>query len=197
MMAAPEAITALLQRWSEGDDRAVDELVPLVMKDLRRIAQYQMRGERKEHTLQPTALVNEAYVKLAKQKNKNWENRAHFIAVASRAMRQVLVDYARKRNRKLRKVILVPLDSVQALAKERPAKVLALDEALNKFAKEDPRKARMAELRVFGGLSDPEVADLLGVSITTVGRDWKFAKARLRQLMEASDANDQGTTEKG
>lgn len=192
-MAGPEAITELLHRWSRGDERALDDLVPLVYPDLRRMAAYQMRGERPEHTLQPTALVNEAYLKLTRQPNRAWVNRAHFLAVAARAMRQVLVDHARVRNCKKRKVLMVTLEDIDAFAVERPAEFLALDEALQKLAATEVRKARVVELRIFGGLKDPEIAALLDVSVTTVERDFRFAVAHLQRVMSSQHGTDRGT----
>jgi len=194
-MAGPEAITELLHRWSQGDEHALDDLVPLVYPDLRRIAAYQMKGERPEHTLQPTALVNEVYLRLSRQPNRKLVNRAHFLAVAARAMRQVLVDHARVRNSKKRKALMVPLEGVDALAHERPAEFLALDEALQKLAATDVRKARVVELRIFGGLKDPEIAALLGVSDRTVERDFRFAVAHLHRAMGSEHGTDRGTKE--
>lgn len=194
-MAGPEAITELLHRWSQGDDHALDELVPLVYSDLRRMAAYQLKAERPEHTLQPTALVNEAYFKLSRQPNRKWANRAHFLAVAGRAMRQVLVDHARNRNRRKRKAVMVPLDSVDAFALERPVEFLALDEALVKLTATDVRKARVVELIIFGGLKDPEIAAVLDVSVTTVERDFRLAVAHLHRAMSSSHGTDRGTEE--
>jgi RNA polymerase sigma factor (TIGR02999 family) len=192
-MAAPGAITELLHRWSEGDEHALDQLVPLVYPELRRMAAYQMRGERSEHTLQPTALANEAYIKLARKPDRKWENRAHFLAVAARAMRQVLIDHARIRNSKKRKVILVPLEGIEAFATSRPAAFLALDEALVALTSDDLRKARVVELRIFGGLKDQEIAELLAISTTTVERDFRFAIAWLKKAMSGKRGTDRKT----
>lgn len=177
-------ITELLSRWSDGDDRALDELVALVYPELRRIARYQMRRERPNHTLQPTALINEAYIKLGKKPDYKWENRAHFVAVAARAMRQVLVEHARNRGRKKRNAIFVPLEDIEILAVTRPTEFLALDDALTQLARTDVRQARVLELRFFGGLSDTEIAELLGVSVTTVGRDFKMAVSKLQRALK-------------
>lgn len=196
-MAAPEAITELLHRWSQGDDHALDQLVPLVYPDLRRMAAFQMRGERPEHTLQTTALVNEAYLKMARNPNQKWASRAHFLAVAARAMRQVLVDHARNRNRGKRKVVLVPLEGVEAFAASRPVEFLALDDALAGLAAGDFRKAQVVELRIFGGMKDAEIAGLLGISTTTVERDFRFAIAQLQRALNHTHGPDRKTKEAG
>lgn len=188
-MAGPEAITKLLNRWSEGDDQALNQLIPLVYPDLRRIAAYHMQGERREHTLQPTALANEAYLKLARSPNRRWENRAHFLAVAARAMRQVLIDHARARNRDKRP-ILIPLEGIEAFAAEKPVDFLLLNEALEKLTVIEARKARVVELRIFGGLKDSEITALLGISNSTVERDFKFGIAHLHRLMSKEDGTD-------
>jgi RNA polymerase sigma factor (TIGR02999 family) len=192
-MAAPEVITELLHRWSHGDDHALDQLVPMVYPELRRIAAYQMKAERREHTLQPTALVNEAYVKLARNAKQQWADRAHFLAVAARAMRQVLVDHARNRNRKKRKVELISLEGIEVFAASRPAEFLELDDALTELTASDARKARVVELRMFGGLKDSEIAGLLGISTTTVERDFKFAVAHLKRAMKHQHGPDRKT----
>jgi RNA polymerase sigma factor (TIGR02999 family) len=179
-------ITELLQRLSGGDDDALNQLVQELKGPLRRIAHRQMLAERKGHTMQTSDLLQEFYMKFHKRKDKRFESRAHFLAAACRAMRQILIDYARKRKRKLKDVSLVPLDNVVIFATHRPARLLDLDAALEHFSKEDPRKGCMAELRVFGGFRDPEIAEMLGISVATVGRDWKFAMARLGQLMDPS-----------
>jgi RNA polymerase sigma factor (TIGR02999 family) len=179
----PEAVTELLHRWSRGEDGALDQLIPLVYPELKRIAAYQMRGERREHTLQPTALANEAYLKLAHGSDAKWESRAHFLAVAARAMRQVLVDYARSRKRIKRDVVLVPLDGVNILAAERPVEFLLLDSALENLTTEDVRKARVLELRIFGGLTNPEIAKVMGFSVASAERDYKVAIALLHRMI--------------
>lgn len=186
------AIEALLLRWAQGDGAALDELIPFVYNDLRRMARYLFRSERPEHTLQPTALVHEAWIKLAGQKTQRWENRAHFLAVAARAMRQVLVEYARRRGAQKRNVVLVCLDSAQEPAGERPMDFVALDQALSCLANEEPLKAKVAELRIFGGLDNEEVAESLGISSNTVIRYWNFAIAYLRR--EMARKNDRRTT---
>lgn len=193
-MASSEEITELLHLWSQGDDHALDKLVPIVYRDLRKIAGYQMRRERPEHTLQPTELVNEAYLKLAGQGKKQWANRAHFLAVAARAMRQVLIDHARKRNRLKRNAEVVALEGIEAFAAVRPAEFLALDDALTKLTASDVRRARVVELRIFGGLTNQEISELLGVSITTVERDFPVAIALLQRTMSGKKKDRKSTT---
>ena len=189
-MAQPSAteITGILFRWSQGDEHALDSLTPLVYRDLRRIAARLLRDERSGHTLQPTALVNEAYLKLAGQAKVQWQNRTHFFAVAARAMRQILVDHARGHLRAKRGggETAVPLDEGMLFAPERSADLLALDEALHRLALIDPRKSRVVELRFFAGLGNEEIAEVLHISPNTVMRDWNMAKAWLRREMERS-----------
>ena len=183
-----QQITGLLVRWGQGDEQALDALVPVVYNRLRRLAAYLLHGERSGHTLQPTALVNEAYLKLAGQARFPWENRAHFFAVAGRAMRQILVDYARHRRREKRGggVSLVPLEEHQAFVGGRGIDLLALDQALHKLAEDDKRKALVVELRYFGGLSNEEIAKALQISVNTVTRDWDFARAWLNREMSGN-----------
>lgn len=190
-----EQITALLVRWSQGDDHALDELIPLVYNRLWRMAAWRMRqNERRGHTLQPSDLVNEAFLKLNVSAKVQWTNRMHFYAVAARAMRQVLVDYARKRKRIKRNVEIVPLDEALVIAPERSDELLALDEALKRLGAHDPRKARVVELRFFGGLSNEEIAEVLEISPNTAIRDWDYAKAWLTQEMRGqADLDERGT----
>lgn len=186
-------VTALLSRMRRGDRRAAELLVPLVMDELRRLARHYLSGERTGHTLQPTALVHEAYLKLAGYQNLSWEGRSHFIAVAAGLMRQILIDSARrhraaKRGRQLEQV---PLEEhVDFLSVERSAELLALDEALKCLEQMNPRQSRIVELRYFGGLSVEETAEALGVSPITVKRDWATARAWLRA--ELTDAKRRG-----
>jgi len=187
-MKQPSAaeITGILFRWSQGDEHALDSLTPLVYRDLRRLAARLLRDERSGHTLQPTALVNEAYLKLAGQAKVQWQNRTHFFAVAARAMRQILVDHARGHLRVKRGagVTVLPLEEGLSFEPERSADLLALDEALNRLAALDARKTRVVELRFFAGLDNEEIAKVLEISPNTVMRDWNMAKAWLRREIE-------------
>jgi len=187
-MKQPSAaeITGILFRWSQGDEHALDSLTPLVYRDLRRLAARLLRDERSGHTLQPTALVNEAYLKLAGQAKVQWQNRTHFFAVAARAMRQILVDHARGHLRLKRGagVTVLPLEEGLLFEPERSADLLALDEALNRLAALDARKTRVVELRFFAGLDNEEIAKVLEISPNTVMRDWNMAKAWLRREIE-------------
>ena len=193
-MASPSAeqITGLLLRWSQGDEHALDDLTPLVYPDLRRLAAYLLKGERPGHTLQPTALVNEVYMKLEGAAKTPWQNRAHFVAIAARAMRQILVDYARRRKRKKHggEVTIVPLEEGLVFAPEHSAELACLDDALNRLAKEHARQAKVVELRFFGGLTNEEIADVMQIAANTVIRDWNFAKAWLRREIESSEIDD-------
>src|SRR5215813_11679991 len=192
-MVEPSArqITLILQRWTQGDDHALDSLTPLVYRDLRRIASYILKGERPNHTLQPTALVHETYLKLAGAAKQRWQDRTHFFAVAARAMRQVLVDYARRHRREKRggKAQILQLDEALVFAAERSGELLALDEAMNRLAAVDQRKARVVELRFFGGLENEEIGEVLNVSANTVMRDWNLAKAWLRREMQSGETH--------
>lgn len=183
--ATQKSITQLLVAWSEGDRAALDELMPLVHAELRRIARNYMRGERKGHTLQTTALINEAYLRLVDQKQVHWQNRAHFLAIASEMMRRILVDYARRRRSQKRGDggVQVTLSEAAELVNERSPDLVALDEALLSLAKMDERRSKVVELRFFGGLSIEETAEVLNVSTTTVERDWTIAKAWLHKTL--------------
>ena len=178
-------ITGLLTAWQDGDRAALDQLLPLVYQELRRVAHHHMQHERPGHALQTTALVNEAYLRLIDVSRVQWHGRAHFFAVSAQLMRRVLVDAARARDTQKRggDVNVVPLDEAQIPTPHRPVDLLALDEALEALAGVDPRKARVVELRYFAGLGVDECAEVLGVSADTVMRDWKMAKLwLLRQL---------------
>ncbi|MBS1791365.1 MAG: sigma-70 family RNA polymerase sigma factor [Acidobacteria bacterium] len=178
-------ITKLLVDWRNGDQEALNQLMPLVYEELRRMANYYMRNERQGHTLQTSALVNEAYLRLVDHENIQWQNRSHFFGLAAQAMRRILVDHARSRNYQKRGggAEQVSLDEAATLAEDRAAELIALDEALQELAKFDQRKSRIVEMRYFGGLSGEEVAEALGVSTATVSRDWETAKAwLLREL---------------
>ena len=174
-------ITSLLVQWSAGDQSAFEKLLPLVEKELHRIAHSYMRRENPNHTLQTTALVNEAYLRLVDQKKTQWQNRAHFFGIAARIMRRILMNYARDQQRLKRGggAIQVSLSDAAVISLTRTADLIALDEALERLASVDERKSRVVELRYFGGLSIEETAEVLGVSDITVMRDWKFAKAWL------------------
>ncbi len=183
-------VTELLLEWRRGDTAALDRLTPLVYDELRRIAHRYMRAERGGHTLETTALVNEAYLRLANQRRVEWQDRAHFFAVTAQVMRHVLIDHARRRRYAKRggeEAQQVPLEEAHAMATERAAELIALDEALEKLAQLDPRKARVVELRYFGGLSLEETADVLEVSAMTVRRDWRAARAWLYKAMRNAE----------
>jgi RNA polymerase sigma factor (TIGR02999 family) len=182
-------VTQLLIAWSNGDRDARDELMPLVYEELRRLAHRYMGRERADHTLQTSALVNEAYLRLIDQKDVKWQNRAHFFGIAAQMMRRILVDYARKRSFAKRggDQRSVPLDDVVIVSPRRAAEVIALDEALTNLAALDPRKSQIIELRFFGGLSVEETAEVLGVSPGTVMRDWTFARAWLRRKISGAN----------
>jgi RNA polymerase sigma factor (TIGR02999 family) len=188
MLDGPD-ITELLERWGAGDKQALNQLMPCIYDELKRVAGSYLRGERPGHTLQPTALVNEAYLKMVRLHSPKIENRKHFIVLAAQAMRRVLVDHARRHNANKRDVRLLPPDSGQSVQPALELDVLALDDALNLLSQFDPDKERIVELRYFAGLSVGETADVVGRSPATVKREWAVAKAWLyRQLNgEASD----------
>jgi len=186
--SSPQSISLLLQRWSNGDEGALEQLMPLVYAELRRMARRYMGQQPSSHTLQTTALIHEAYLRLAGQEEKRWENRAHFFGVAAQAMRHILVDYARARNTGKRggEARTVSLEEAAIVSKERAAGLVALDDALAELAQLSPRQGRVVELRYFGGLSVEETAEVLKVSLDTVTRDWSQAKAWLhRELNKA------------
>jgi RNA polymerase sigma factor (TIGR02999 family) len=182
-MSTVETVTQLLLAWSSGDPSALDRLLPLVEAELRRIASHHMRRENAGHTLQTTALVNELYLKLVDQKKAKWHNRAHFFAVAAQLMRRILVDHARRQLRGKRGggVSHKALDEAVLISKETSGEILALSEALDRLATLDPLKAKIVELRHFGGLSVEETALVLNISEVTVIRHWGLAKAWLRR----------------
>lgn len=186
MTAPPEKeVTRLLVDWSEGKSEAIDELMPLVYEELRRMAKSYMNSQPSGHTLQTTALIHEAYLKLADQREKRWQNRAHFFAVAAQAMRHILVDHARSHKTEKRggETQIVSLDDVAIISNERANELVALDEALQNLSVLDERKSKVVELRYFGGLSVEETAEVLKISQETVMRDWRFAKTwLLREL---------------
>ena len=177
---ANQNITGLLTRWRDGDEAAFEELVPVINAELYRIAKRYMARERDGHTLQTTALVNEAYIRLIDWKNAKFENRAHFFGVSAQLMRRILVDFARKRPRnKDSKIYLVSLAEAEAVGDERDAALIALEEALNELAEFDERKTRIVEMKFFGGLKTNEIAEVLGVAEITVLREWQKAKSWL------------------
>lgn len=183
-------ITQLLQRWRAGDKEALAQLTSLVDTDMRRIAGYLFKGERPGHTLQPTALVNEACMKLSGAAKIDWRNRAHFLAVAARAMRQILVDHARRYGRGKRTGESLPIDRALVFSEERSPEFLALDEALDRLARAYPRAAEVVQARFFGGLNNEEIAEVLNISTNTVMRDWNFARAWLRRELRGSGATE-------
>lgn len=185
MTASPKSITQLLIEWREGDETALDQMIPLVYQELRRLARHYMRRERAGHTLQTSALVNEAYLKLVDHKGMRWQNRAHFYAVASQAMRRILVDHARSRHYAKRGggVQMVELDEAATVARKQAADLVALDDALTALSEIDPRKSQIVEMRYFGGMSVDETAEVLGISGVTVMREWSTAKAWLLRAM--------------
>src|SRR5437762_1266825 len=184
-----QEVTNLLARWSHGDDAALAELTPLIYEELRRIAHRHMGGERPDHTLQTTALVNEAYLRLADQSNPSWQNRAHFFAVAARAMRQILVNHAKSYRAQKRGggALKVDLDEVALISPEQTTEILDLNEALERLTTLDSRKAHVVELKYFGGLKHDEIAEVLKISTVTVRRDWVFAKAWLYTELHNAD----------
>jgi len=183
-MSSTHDVTRLLVQWAKGNKEALADLTPLVYKELRRLAASHLRRERKSHTLQPTALVHEAYLRLVDQKNPNWQNRSHFFGVASQLMRRILVDHARKRQACKRAVQRVSLEESVCFQHERSRELLALDASLTALEKLDPRKGRAVELRYFGGLSMEEIAQMLDISAVTVRRDLRMAEAWLNREMQ-------------
>ena len=184
-----QRVTELLAQWSHGDDAALAELTPLVYDELRRLAHRHMGGERPRHTLQTTALVNEAYLRLADQTNPRWENRAHFFAVAARAMRQILVSYARSQRSQKRGggALKVDLDEAALVSPEESQEIVDLHEALEQLSALDSRKAQVVELKYFGGLNYDEIAEVLKISRITARRDWEFAKLWLYTELHSAD----------
>ena len=190
-MPSPQRVTQLLEAWSLGDRAALDELMPLVDAELHRLAHRYMSRERQGHTMQTTALVNEAYLKLAGQRDVRWQSRAHFFGIAAEIMRRIMIDHARrhqyqKRGGGARRVSLEEASEL-GHADERSAELIALDEALSELAEFDARKARVVELRFFGGLSVEETAEVLGVDARTVKRDWQTARAWLHRRVSGGE----------
>jgi len=186
---APEEVSRLLRDWSNGDEAALDKVIPVVYQELRRLAHHYMRKERGDHTLQTTALVNEAYMRLADYKRMRWQSRVHFFAVSAQVMRRILVEHARSRNSVKRggDAQKISLDEAAVVSGGRAAEVIAVDDALTDLESWDQRKGKIVELRFFGGLSIEETAKVLKVSPTTVQREWRAAKAWLyRAISEGS-----------
>jgi len=188
MDPSPHEVTQLLVAWGNGDQVARDELMSVVYQELHRLAHHYMQRESPGHTLQTSALVNEAFLRLVDQRQVRWQNRAHFYGIAAQMMRRILVDYARSRRYAKRGggVPEMPLDEALIVSDERSAEVLALDETLQRLAEFDPRKSQIVEFRFFGGLSIEETAEVLAVSPGTVMRDWTLAKAWLRREMSTN-----------
>ena len=182
-MTSPHDVTALLGDWSRGNRTALDQLLPLVYAELRRVAARQLRNERPNHTLQPTALVNEVYIRLVGQREVDWQNRAHFFGVAAQVMRRILVDHARRHDASKRGdgVRCVSIDEAKDVAAADEMPILALDQALGRLEKVDAELAKIVELRAFGGLTIDEAAHVLSVSPSTAKRDWRTAKAWLNR----------------
>ena len=188
---SPHEITQLLVEWSDGNQSALDELYPLVYDELHRLARRYMSRERKDHTLQTTALINEAYVRLVDQRNVRWSNRSHFFAISAQIMRRILIDHARrhayaKRGGGARQV---SLEEAATVTPEQSSELIRLDEALKSLAEMDPRRSQVVELRYFGGLNNEEIAGVLRVSENTVTRDWNMARAWLYQQLTGSASN--------
>lgn len=189
---ATEEISQLLIAWGKGDEQALEKLTPLVYRELHKLAARYMRRENPGHTLQTSALVNEAYLKLVDQKRVHWQNRAHFFGVAAQLMRRILVDHARTHARAKRggDASVVSLDEVAVVSQERAAELLALDEALTGLAEIDPNKSRIVEMKFFGGLSTEEAAEVLGVSSRTIEREWRKAKAWLYRAVSTGQYDE-------
>jgi len=183
-------VTALLLDWTKGNDQALESLMPLVYAELRRIAGRYMAGERAEHTLQASALVNEAFLKLVDVKRIHWQNRAHFFAMSAQLMRRILVDFARRKQNRKRggEAVKVTLDENAIVSVDRTGDLVALDDALTALAAANPRVSQVVELRYFGGLTEAETAEALHISTDTVLRDWKFAKAWLHRELTKENA---------
>ena len=183
-MTNTHEVTRLLAEWAKGNQQALEDLTPLVYRELRQLAASYLRKESPGHTLQPTALVHEAYLRLVDQKNPEWEGRSHFFGVAAHLMRQILVDHARKRQAGKRAMLRVSLEEAVSFQPERSRDIVALDSGLRALEKLDPRKSKAVELRYFGGLSMDEIAQALAVSPVTVRRDLRMAEAWLHQKMQ-------------
>ena len=194
MEQPPGDVTILLRDLANGDQRAASQLMPLVYEELRRLAARYMRTERADHTLQATALVHEAYLKLVKQRSVNWQNRAHFFGIAATLMRRILIDYARRNLAAKNKGAheLIPLDEAAAFSLSQSEEFLRLDSALKRLTELDPRQGKIVELRYFGGLTVEETAHLLEISTKTVKREWSVAKAWLHGALDQSHGDFAG-----
>lgn len=191
MASSSDDITGWLARWNDGDETALEKLVPLVHQELHRLASRYMRAERSGHLLQTTALVNEAYLRLQNTNRIHWQDRNHFLAVAARAMRRVLVDFARARRQQKRDGgRQVSFDDALIVSSDRSADIVALDDALTTLATLDRRQSRIVELRFFGGLTEPQIAGVLGISPRTVSSDWRLARSWLLRELNGDDARD-------
>ena len=192
MQERPENITELLASYGRGDKESLDQLMPIVYDELRRQAARYLRREKAGHTLQTTALIHEAYVRLVDQRNMQWQNRAHFFGIAAQMMRRILVDHARSKKRAKRggSDIRVSLGDAEVAAKDQDLDVVALDEALERLARIDEQQSRVVELRFFSGLSVEETAEVMGISKSTVKRDWSMAKAWLHRELSGESLNE-------
>jgi RNA polymerase sigma factor (TIGR02999 family) len=188
-MSSPGDVTGLLSEIRSGSEKAESELIPLVYDELRRLAAHYMRQERQDHTLQATALVHEAYLRLIKQREGNWQNRAHFFAIAGKLMRRILVDHARahRRSKRSGSQDKVSLDEAPLFSPEKSDELIELDEALSRLAEEQPRQSQVVELQYFGGLSVKEIAEVLNTSPRTVKRDWSVARAWLHREIRGGE----------
>ncbi|MFN2502137.1 MAG: sigma-70 family RNA polymerase sigma factor [Pyrinomonadaceae bacterium] len=187
MSSAPQEITQLLLSWSKGNHAALQDLMPLVYPELRKVARRYMRREREEHTLQTSALINEAYLRLVDQQAVEWQDRGHFFAMATQVMRHILIDHARRATYEKRggRAQHLPLDDAAIVRQEKAADLIALDEALTNLARFDPRKSKIVELRFFGGLTVEETAEAMDLSPVTIMREWRAAKAWLHSEITA------------
>jgi RNA polymerase sigma-70 factor (ECF subfamily) len=187
-----QEVTQLLADWSDGDDGALDKLIPLVQPKLHRLAHHYMSRERTGHTLQTTALLNEAYLRLVDDSTHNWQNRTHFMAAAAQLMRRIMVDHARERCSLKRGggALRVTLDDAALVTGKRSEELLALDEALERLAAQDPRKSRIVELRYFGGLTEEETAAFLKLSDRTVRREWRMARTWLYRALSGKESDE-------
>jgi RNA polymerase sigma factor (TIGR02999 family) len=191
-MKSQGEVTQLLQQWNAGDASALEKIIPHVYRELHRIARHHMAAERGSHTLQASALINEAYIRLVDWKNVQWANRCHFFSVGAQMMRKVLIDHARSKGSQKRggSAEQVVLDTSMIASSEKPMDLVALDETLSRLEQFDPRKSRVVELRIFGGLTNEEAAEAMGVSVITVRRDWKLALAWLRREMSSEKEDE-------